>query len=123
MNHEIKHALRRIGRGTATYLDETLITDYIKELEQSEGRIAEAWETATQRANDLSTELARLRKQLAGPAGVSFVVFVPGDDVHIGRNGDGLRMTRVAAALREASDAVLREVGRKVGQEAAKDGD
>lgn len=110
MNYEITHALRRVGRGTASYTDEKLLTDYIRELEQSEAEIREAWETATQRANDLSTEVSRLRKQLAGP-GDAHMIFLPG-----GRNGDDLHM---AQAFREVSDAMP----RKVGQEAGKNGD
>lgn len=109
MNHEIRHALRRIGRGTASYLDEKQITDYIRELEQSEAEIADAYQTATERASDLANEVSRLRKQLTGP-GVAHMIFLPG-----GRSGDDLHM---AHALREVSDAMLRKIGREVEQEA-----
>jgi hypothetical protein len=105
MNHEIRHALRRIGRGTASYLDEKQITDYIRKLEQSEAEIADAYQTATERASDLANEVSRLRKQLTGPAGQTFVVFLPSPPPEHGMFPAMLRGEALEAALRAAKES------------------
>lgn len=109
MNGKIKHSLYRVGHGTANEVDERLLTNYIQELERSEGEITDAYQTATARASSLANEVCLLRKQLAGPDGASFMVFLPG-----GKTADDLH---VADAFRQVSDALL----RKVGQEHAKE--